>query len=400
MVKAFDTLAELAVFKGVAEEFRENAVARLSELVELESPSGDVAKLDELRDSLRSRWEHLGLEVRINGGSAGDHLVAFSPSTTNWAGAPSSTPAGHLLFVGHYDTVWPVGELARQPFAIDDDRASGPGVFDMKASLVAFETAQLVIQRMGATPARQFRFVCTADEEVSSVDGRRVVLEQAEGALAVIGLEPPHPDGGFKNGRRGVARVLLKVTGREAHSGLDAKMGVSAIDEMVDQLVALRHALPMADDAACNVGRINGGSRANVIAGDAEAEIGFRFKTRATELALLDAVESLVPLREGATIERRILAHRPAWEASTDTWLVDHVLATSAAQGDVTNAKPANGAGDTNFTGSIGIPTLDGLGPRGAGAHARGEYVELNSMFRRAELYAALICAPIQTPQL
>ncbi len=391
MVKAFDTIPELAAFKGSADVFRERAIARLGELVELESPSGDVAKLDALRDNLGNKWESLGLNVRTESGIAGDHLVASSVLT-------SSTPGGHLLFVAHYDTVWSFGELARQPFVIDGDRASGPGVFDMKASLVAFEIAQLILGETGATPTRDYRLVCIADEEVSSVDGRRVVLEQAEGAFAVLGLEPPHPDGGFKNGRRGVARVLLKVSGREAHSGLDAAKGVSAIDELVDQLIAMRHALPTADDAGCNVGRITGGTRANVIAGEAQAEIGFRFTTHATERALLNAVESLAPLREGATIERRVVAHRPAWEPSTDTSLVEHVLATSAALGDVTNARPANGAGDTNFTGSIGIPTLDGLGPRGTGAHARGERVDLDSMLRRAELYAALVCAPLQAP--
>lgn len=397
MARAFATVAEIAAFKGAAEEFRPTAAARLRELVELESPSGDVAKLDAMRDSLRARWEALGLDVRIEGGGAGDHLVASSP-TSGRATASGGPTRGYLLFVGHYDTVWPVGELSRQPFAIDGDRARGPGTFDMKAGLVAFEVAQLVLQRVGAVPAHEYRLVCIADEEVSSVDGRRVVLEEARGAAAVFGLEPPHPDGGFKSGRRGVARVLLTVTGREAHSGLDAAAGVSAIDELVDQIVLLRQALPEAEDAGCNVGRISGGSRANVIAGEAQAELGLRFATRATERALFDAVESLVPLRDGATIERRVLAHRPAWEPAADTWLADHVLAASAALGHATNVRPANGAGDTNFTGSAGIPTLDGLGPRGAGAHARGEYVELSSMLQRAELCAALICAPMQEP--
>ena len=147
----------------------------------------------------------------------------------------------------------------------------------MKAGIVAIEFALEELRRQERAPARTVRIVCIADEEVSSVDGRRVIEAAAEGAVAVLGFEPAHPDGAFKSGRRGVARLLLRVTGRESHSGLAAGDGISAIDELVDLLLDVRQGAPLAEDASINVGRISGGTRANVVPGVAEAEVGLRF---------------------------------------------------------------------------------------------------------------------------
>jgi glutamate carboxypeptidase len=379
--------------RGSADKLAHEVATRLQEMIEIESPSRSVASLNVLRDNLVGRWTSLGLDVEVVQGAEGDHLVATlrPPESFNESGRS----VGHVCFITHYDTVWPVGELARQPFVIADDRAFGPGCFDMKGGIVAFETAVQLMQELDITAAQEIRLICIADEEVSSVDGRRIVLEHAKGASAVLGLEPCHPDGSFKNGRRGVARVALKVTGREAHSGLDATLGVSATDELVDQLMALRRTLPEAKDVGCNIGLLNGGSRANVIAGAAQAEIGLRFGTKETEEALFRSLNALTPIREGATVELEVLAHRPAWEADTESSLTRHVINMSEALGEPASARPASGAGDTNLTGSAQIPTLDGLGPRGAGAHAQGECVELNSLRRRAELIVALIATPI-----
>jgi len=235
----------------------ERALARLRCLTELESPSGNIEHLDALRDALATRWHELGLNIVITPGVAGDHLVA------EWT-VPNSV--GHVLLVTHYDTVWPIGELERQPFAVDGDRVCGPGVFDMKSGIVAIEFAIEQLRNSGRAPSCTVRIVCIADEEVSSIDGRRVIEEGAEGAITVLGFEPAHPDGSFKNGRRGVARLSLRVTGRASHSGLAVDEGVSAIDELIDLLIDVRHGAPHARDVAINIGRISGGTRANVVA--------------------------------------------------------------------------------------------------------------------------------------
>ena len=382
----------LEALRGAAHLRGSEVIKRLRELVECESPSGDVELLGVLRDRLRMCWESLGLRVSLIAGETGDHLVAVFD-------APRGAPEGHILFLTHYDTVWSSGELCRQPFTVQGDQVTGPGVFDMKGGIVALEIALSLMKERRLTPAREIRLVCIADEEVSSVDGRRVVEQESLGAVAAFGLEPPHPDGGFKNARRGVARIMLEVAGREAHSGLDAKNGVSAVDELVDLLLDLRQILPNNDDAACNVGRIDGGTRANVVAGQARAEIGLRFATKSTEDALFHAVHSLKPHREGARLEVKVVSHRPAWDSRESVWLSEHVLDCSSALGEAVTAYPAGGAGDTNFTGSAGIATLDGLGPRGGHAHAVGEFVELSSILRRAELLATLMSQPLPTLQ-
>jgi glutamate carboxypeptidase len=367
---------------GVDEAVITGALARLRTLTELESPSGNSECLDRLRDALALRWRELGLDVTIVPGSVGDHLVA------DWT-VPHSD--GHVMLVTHYDTVWPEGELARQPFVVEGDRVSGPGVVDMKSGLVAIEFALAHLRHSGRSPARSIRIVCIADEEISSIDGRRVIEAQAEGAVAVLGFEPAHPDGDFKNGRRGVARVLLRVTGRASHSGLAAADGVSAVDELVDLLMDVRRGAPQGEDVAINIGRINGGTRANVVAGAAEAEVGLRFRETATERSLLDFFHSLRVHREGASLEVVTLSHRPAWSEDPDSWLTKLVVSIARAQGDNVSARPAGGAGDTNFTGSRGLPTLDGLGPRGDHAHAVGEYVLLSSLAQRISLLVELL---------
>ena len=367
------------------DDLTSRALERLRVLTELESPSGDVERLDALRDALAIRWRKLGLSVIIEPGAAGDHLVA------EWTVADSP---GHVLLVTHYDTVWSVGELERQPFVVDGDRVTGPGVFDMKSGIVAIELALEELRASGRTPSCTVRIVCIADEEVSSLDGRRIIEAAAQGAIAVLGFEPAHPDGSFKSGRRGIARLALRVTGRASHSGLAASDGVSAIDELVDLLVDVRRDAPVGHDAAINVGRISGGTRANVVAGAAEAEIGLRFSDPASEKDLLDYFHGLAAHRLGASVEMVTLSHRPAWAEDPTSWLTELVVSTARAQGEDVSARPAGGAGDTNFTGSRGIATLDGLGPRGENAHAAGECVSASSLVQRVALLVDLLTNP------
>lgn len=386
-----NSISPLSALRGAADPYREAAVDRLRELVEYESPSGDVELLNVVRDSLLQRWDTMGLEVKLVTGDKGDHVVGTLRPETAKLG-------GHVLILSHYDTVWSSGELSHQPFTLEDDVARGPGTFDMKGGIVALEIAFALLKDHGLDLCREVRVVSIADEEVSSIDGRRVVEQESRGAACVLGLEPPNSDGGFKNARRGVARVGLRVKGRAVHAGLDAAKGVSAVDELVDQLMDLRSALPESNDGACNIGLIAGGTRANVVAGEAHAEIGFRFATKSTEDALLAALHSLRPHREGAAVEVSVMSHRPVWAVAESSWLTDHVLAVSKVLGGPDTASPASGAGDTNFTGAAGIATLDGLGPQGANAHAQGEWVAISSILRRAELLTALMTLPLPLP--
>jgi len=397
-------MAEPAAGQPGGEAALTAAAERLAHLVQLESPSGDVARLGALRDVLADRLARLGGTVELVPGDAGDHVRAQFPAAgraaagraaAGRAAADRAQAGGHILVVGHYDTVWEAGWLASHPFEMRGLVATGPGVLDMKGAIVALELAFELLAGSGRALAQPVQVVLVGDEEVSSPHGRTAVMDAAAGAAAVVGLEPPHPDGGLKTGRRGVARVRLDVHGREAHAGLTVAGGVSAIDELLDQLVRLRDALPRAADLGWNIGRVSGGTRANVIAGRASAEVGLRFATRQTERAAFSAVRNLTPVRPGARVAAKILSSRPAWPATPGNRLAEHVIGLAAGLGEQLGARPAGGAGDTNFTGAAGLPTVDGLGPRGRGAHSPAECVRVDSILRRAELLAALFSTPL-----
>lgn len=360
---------------------RSDAIGRLEALVNLESPSDDPELLGVVRTALGEQLTGLGGTVQTVCGPDGDHLRA------SFGGSSADQ---HVLVVGHFDTVCPAGTLARRPFRLDGDWASGPGTFDMKGALVALEFALQLMRDIGLPYAQPVQVVLVCDEEISSPDGRNVVLAGATGAVAVLGLEPPHPGGDLKNGRRGVARIRIDVEGRESHSGLAAADGVSAIDELVDQLVVLRNKLPQGPDLSSNVGTVAGGTRANVVAGQASAEIGLRFATQEAEQAAMAGLAAIQAVRPGARITTRTLSSRPAWQPAADGWLVDFIRAQAAQLGESIGARPAGGAGDTNFTGAGGIPTVDGLGPRGHGAHAPDERVNIGAILQRAALLALL----------
>ncbi|MGH3379068.1 MAG: M20/M25/M40 family metallo-hydrolase, partial [Actinoallomurus sp.] len=277
---------------------------RLREYALAESPSGDSAALARCAALIEAGHREAGGRVSRTDG----HLVTgFGPDE-----------GPHLLLVGHYDTVWPVGRLTDMPYTDDGQAITGPGTYDMKSGLVAVEMAVRALAAVGAAPVRPVRLVTVCDEEVGSPGGRPLIERHLDGAVAVLGLESPHPDGALKSARRGSTRLLLTVRGREAHAALDPDKGVSAIDELLDQLAAVRAAVPDDGTTLFNVGRIEGGRRANVIAGEASAEIGLRFTSAAAERRVLDALTGARPKRPGAVVATTVLSTRPTWPERAD----------------------------------------------------------------------------------
>jgi glutamate carboxypeptidase len=227
---------------------------------------------------------------------------------------------------------------------------------------------------------------------VASPSARAVVSAESAGVVAALCLEPPHPNGDLQSSRLGSSPVRLEGTGREPHAALYPGGGVSAIDELVDQLIAVRALVREYDDVLCNVGTISGGGRTNVVPGAASAELGFRFVDPDTERAVLDAVTALEPIRPKAQLQVSVLSNRPAWQPSESAEKLLATVATAGRSvGQEVGGSAANGAADTNLTGWLGVPTLDGLGPLGKGAHAVHEQVIAASLTERAVLVAAII---------
>ena len=365
---------------------RGQLVADLAGWVELESPTGDTGASAAMAARLEERWRPFG-NVELLPTPAGTHVVV----DVDGAGeAP-------VVLLGHSDTVWPVGTLAGPvPLRVEEDVVAGPGAYDMKAGLVVMLAAVEALATRGI-PHRRLRVVIAADEEVGSGSATPIVRASCDGAAAVLGFESPHPDGSLKVGRLGSTRVQLRVTGREAHAALDPDAGIPAIEELLDQLLVVRTA--MADIASrrpgellYNLGAISGGGRANVVPGSAEALLGLRFGSAAAQAEAQAVLDAAMPVRPGARVEADVLSARPAWQASAaDHAMLAAVAGVSAALGSPLTGRPAAGAADTNTTGALGIPTVDGFGPVGGGAHAVSEHVRIDSMLERTVLLATFL---------
>jgi glutamate carboxypeptidase len=344
----------------------------LRELVELESPTGDTQAA---RDRLADELQTLGGSVTV----AGDHLRA------DFAGTEEP-----LLLSGHFDTVWPRGTLEHMPWRVEDGRAYGPGVYDMKAGIVVM----LEAIRIGGTP-HELRVVLGADEEIGSPGSREVIAGAADGALAAFVVEPPTPpNGDLKTARKGLGRFELSIAGRAAHAGEPAD-GVSAIDELARLILRLHALNDPATGVSCNVGVVAGGTRENVVAAEAHAWIDVRVPTLA-ERERVDAwLHALQPETPGATLTLEGRWTRPPLERTPgNVALFEQAREHGRALGLDLAETSASGGSDGNLIAAFGVPVLDGLGAEGNGAHAVDEHVVLDSLAVRAELLAALLRSP------
>lgn len=374
-----------------ARDHLEETVELLKRMVETESPTGDAEGVNEVCAQVRELFAEHAPEVTEHEGEWGTHLVM------DIAGTGSKHTDAPVLFVGHADTVWSRGTLETMPFRIEDGIAYGPGSFDMKSGLLIMHQGLRLSTALGQSRP-PVRVIVVGDEEIGSPSSRELLLSCAEGVRAVLGFESPHPGGALKVGRLGSTRLRLEVTGRASHAALDPEGGVNAIDELVDQLTALRSLIASAEAAApgdvlCNIGTVTGGGKTNVVPASASADIGLRFRAPEVEAEVLGAIQDLQPIRSGAELKVRTLSQRPAWQAdAADHELLGLVEDASREVGLAeVGGRPAAGAGDTNYLGSLGLPTLDGFGPDGAGAHADHEQARIESIPERIALLATLL---------
>jgi glutamate carboxypeptidase len=362
-------------------------VRLLSELVRLESPSRDKEALDTLGSLLAARLREHGASVEIVANpQGGDHVLA------RFAATAQLRPA---LVVGHFDTVWPRGTIARLPFHVDDDgRAFGPGVLDMKAGLVVLLAVMDVLrQRAGGFP-RPIWVLLTSDEELGSPTSRGLVENIARRASYVLVLEPALADGGLKTSRKGVGRYRLEVEGKAAHSGVAPEDGRSAIIELAHQVLRINDLQVAAAGTTINVGVISGGTTANVVPARASAEIDARVASKAEAARVDTALHALSPVTPDVRLAVTGAFTRPPMErtaAAAGLFEQARRLAALPELGLALTEGSTGGASDGNFTAALGVPTLDGLGARGGGAHADDEHIILASLPERAALLYSLL---------
>jgi glutamate carboxypeptidase len=358
-------------------------VAAIEALVRLESPSTDKAAVDRCGAVLAGMLRAAGAEVD----------VLSQPERGNHLRGRLAGEGRPVLLLGHFDTVWPIGTLERMPLRRDGDRLHGPGAFDMKAGIAMALTAVDALRATG-TPHPPITMLWTTDEEIGSGTSRETIETEARASAAVLVLEPALPGGGLKTARKGCGEFELTVHGVAAHAGLDPGKGASAIHELAGQIAAIERLQDLPRGISVNVGIVSGGSRPNVVAEEARATIDVRAPTREAAAALEAAFRGLHPARPGTRLTVRGGFERPPMERTAlVTGLFARASQVASSLGRDLAEGAAGGGSDGNFTAAAGVPTLDGLGAIGDGAHAAHEYVDVAALPWRAALVAGLLAS-------
>ena len=363
-------------------------LATLRRFVIAESPSLEKAAADCCCGLIAEEWRKRGARVeRITQKHHGDHLrITYRPQKFG--------PAGQLMVLGHYDTVYSTGTLRKMPFRVSAGKAYGPGTFDMKAGIVQALFALQALQQNNVIRRKRVVFLWTSDEEIGSESSRKLLESEARRSDAVFVLEPSFgPRGLLKTARKGVGEAELIVHGRASHAGLAPEEGINAIHELAQQLARIEKWNDFRRGVTINAGTVEGGTRTNVIPECARAVLDLRALHVSDVRRLERRLHSLRPVHQGARIEVTGGFNRAPLERKMSATLFARADSLAAQMGLRLGECTAGGGSDGNFTAAIGIPTLDGLGAVGDGAHSSHEHVLINTMPARAALLASLLAS-------
>ena len=355
----------------------------VKELVSRESPSTDATALDACAGVLAGQLVSTGAVVtRVPAGSTARHVLA------RWPGR-----GARVLLIGHFDTVWPIGQLTRMPLHEADGKLFGPGVLDMKAGLgIGTLAVRALVETVPEERRPQVFLLATSDEEVGSGSSRAAIEELARESVAVLVLEPALPGGAVKTARKGVGEFVVATHGISAHAGANPRVGASAVHELARIITTIERWNDDARGISVNVGVIEGGSRSNVVAERARATVDVRIPQLADGAVIDQAFKSLRTIDPRVRLEITGGINRPPMERTPGTErLFELAREVAQANGAPLEEGSTGGASDGNFTAALGIPTLDGLGAIGDGPHALDEHVILRELPERAALVGGLL---------
>ena len=358
-------------------------VQLLEHLVNLESPSYDPALVNRLVEFLADVFGKLGGETtRIPEEERGDHMLIRFPGERD-------TP---IMLLGHTDTVWPEGVLIERPFRIGGDIATGPGVFDMKAGIVMMWMAIRALLQIRGKLKHPISILLISDEEVGSPGSRALVRSQAAEVGAVLVLEPPLPGGALKTTRNGMGRFVVKALGKAAHTGINPEDGINAVDEIAHQILRIGKFGDIEKKTTVTVAVVEGGTRPNVVPAECSVQVDARTPSLEEAKRVTAAINSLDPVLEGARLEIAGAFRRPPLEPTpANMKLFDCAREIAGELGRELVGGSTGGTSDGNLTSAMGVPTLDGLGALGLGAHQLEERVEISSLPWRAAIVGGLI---------
>jgi len=360
-------------------------VETLRQMVELESPSDNKSAVDRLGEFLAEQFAAAGGQPKFHRQSErGNHLQVDFP------GANFQRP---VMLLGHFDTVWALGTLAKMPWRVAQGRAWGPGSYDMKAGITLMLHALAALREVRGQLARPVTVLLNTDEEVGSHSSRAALEKLARESAAVLIMEPSAGlKGAVKTARKGVGEYCLKVSGVPAHAGISPQEGASAIRELAHQIVKVSEFTDLKRGISVNAGVIEGGTRSNVVAAEASALIDVRI-ARVRDAAYIDKkLHALRPVNRKCRLQLTGAINRLPMERTEGVAALYGKAREAAARIDwKLDEASTGGASDGNFTAALGVPTLDGLGAVGEGAHAFNESVIIEELPRRAALIAMLI---------
>jgi glutamate carboxypeptidase len=356
----------------------------LKNVVTRESPSQDKKAVDVCSSFVAGEFKKIGAKIsRFPQRKTGDLFLIEYP-----ASAKAETE-GQILILTHIDTVWPLGKIEKMPFFISGSKVFGPGVLDMKSGLTMAVFALKALHQMSIRPARRIALFINSAEEIGDEASEEMILMLAKKSTYVLCLEPALPGGALKTQRKGRLVIRLEVKGRAAHAGTPEK-GVNAIDELMSQLRRLKKLA--AGGVTMNIGQIGGGDKANIVAEEAWAVLDWRFWNSRQQGKIMSTTKQLEPSIPGAKIKFSADSLTPPLEKTKPSAQLLLEVKKIASALDITlEDGKAGGGSDASLASSLGVPTLDGLGPDGDGIHAENEHLLLPSLIQRTALLTEIL---------
>src|SRR6478672_5076820 len=364
-------------------------VALLREMVDIDSGSYNKPGIDAVGAVVQRFMQAQGIPVEtVRQQKHGDCLRAAVP----WDG-PAGNAGGNVVLMGHRDTVFPDGEVARRPFTIRDGVAYGPGVADMKAGLVMNAFVLAAFHKFGGSPAPLVGLF-TGDEEIGSPEGRAVIEAEARRARVVFNSEPGRVSGNVVTGRKGGVFMAFRITGKAAHSGGNYTEGISAIEELARKTQALHAITDLTKGTTVNIGLVSGGQTVNTVAPWAKCEIDLRYVMPSDREDAMARITRIVETAHvpGTSAKFEIAGEfKPLVETPDSKRLFEHYASCASDVGLKVEGEFTGGCADSGFTAAVGTPTICAVGPVGGKAHTPAEYLVVDSLVPRAQTLALAV---------
>ena len=376
---------EAKVCQWLAER-RQAMIDMIEEVVNIDSGSYDKAGVDRVGDRFQRFFAERGMATSVESHETFGNAIHIRLDD-------KPTNEKPVVLMGHRDTVFPKGEVARRRFTIEGDRAYGPGVVDMKSGLVMNAFVLAAFKELGGNPAPLAGLI-TSDEEIASPSSRPVIERVAREAACVFNSEPGRATGNVVTGRKGGIFMRFEVSGKAAHSGGNFEKGISAIGEIAHKIVAIHALTDLQRGITLNVGLISGGQSVNTTAPQAEGRIDLRYVKPADRTWALEAIQRIVdtPTVKGTTAKLEILGEfAPLAKSEGSEQMFEAYTAASRTLGMKVEGEFSGGCADSGFTAGVGCPTICAVGPVGGNAHTPEEYLELDSIVPRAQALALAI---------